>query len=229
MNRLYPCMVFIIGISALPLKSQHYWDLAFQASRSAYTNWNQSLNYFNESRFWQEKPLNPLEWSRGASVCYSGVLSRGFFISPQFSYFDLTSEGSAARIAIRNYSAQVGFDVFPLEFKLDSVAYTLRPFARFAGGGDLFRPTIYLSNGPATIMDKPYNPYCWSYRLEAGLGLRIRITEVLGFHILGGYRFSKVILDNFHTALNGVKWSTASEAETINAVYMQAGITFRTH
>jgi hypothetical protein len=214
---------------ALQIKAQNYWDIAYQSGRSTYTNWNQSISYFNESRFWQEKPLSPLEWSRGASVCYSGVLGRGLFISPQLAYADLKSEGTAAQITFRNYSAQVGFDVYPLEFKLDSVAYLLRPFIRLSGGGDLYRPNISMANTTAMYMDEPYKPYCWTYRLESSLGLRLRITEMLGMHFVGGYRFSKVLMDNFHRALNGVTTSTLSDAEKLNIFFIQAGITLRTH
>ena len=222
-------LILFVSTLALQVKAQNYWDMAFQTSRSAYTNWNQSIRYFNESRFWQEKPLAPLKWSRGGTVCYSGVLGRGFFISPQLAFAELKSEGSAARITLRNYSTQVGLDVFPLEFKLDSVAYLLRPFIRLAGGGDLYRPGISLANAPATYMDNPYKPYCWTYRFETSLGLRIRLTEVIGVHILGGYRFSKVFLENFHTALNGVTSATLSDTDKINAFVLQAGITLRMH
>lgn len=227
MKKITLFLIWAMSTSLLPVKAQNYWDITYQTARSANPNWNQSIRYFNESRFWQEKPLSPLEWSRGGSVCYSGVLSRGFFISPQLAYVDLKSEGSAARITLRNYSAQVGIDVYPLELKLDSVAYLLRPFVRFAGGGDLYRPSILLANSPAKYMDQPYKPYCWAYRLESAFGLRVRVTDVLGIHILGGYRFSKVNLENFHTTLNGVTSSIQSDTEKINAFVIQAGITCR--
>jgi hypothetical protein len=229
MKNIPTFLVFLTLTLASQIKAQNYWDLAFQSSQSAYTNWNHSIRYFNESRFWQEKSLAPLEWSRGGSVCYSGVLGKGLFISPQLSYAHLKSEGTAAQITLRNYSAQVGIDVYPLEFKLDSVAFIVRPFFRFAGGGDLYRPTITLINAPATYMDQPYKPYCWTYRFESSLGLRARITDVLGIHVLGGYRFSKVSLENFHAALNGTTSSTLSDTDKINTFVIQTGITWRLH
>lgn len=97
-------------------------------------------------------------------------------------------------------------DMYPREFQLDTVSYTIRPFVRLGAGGSSILPRVQINNALVDVDDETYKPILWTYQLTAGLGCRIALTKRIDLLPVFLYHFSpNIFLEDFSYALHGTQ------------------------
>jgi hypothetical protein len=222
--------IFIICLFLLHhwVSAQKYTDLRVGFSQLNASAWNESIRTYNESRFWQENKLPELKSAFTYGLGYSGVVGKGLFLSPSVQYSNFTSQTLADQIDLHWVELEFALDIFPLEFRMDSVHYRFRPFMRLGYAGSMLLTRIKLADGNAGIDGESYEPYNWPYILHAGLGLRYQPSSVLGFFLLLDARYiPNARINDFRTALLGSNYLNSSDQNTVRMLGIQSGITFR--
>lgn len=208
--------------------AQNYIDLRAGITRLRAEAWNETIQTYNASRFWQEEKLPDLNNAFSYGLGFSGVLGRGVFLSPSLLYTKFESSSQTERITLHWLDLGIAIDLFPMEFGLDSVSNRLRPFVRLGFSGSMLLPRVELKDGMASIDGEAYAPYNWPYLYHAGLGLRYQPGNVLGFFLLLHGRLSpNAQLTDFRTALLGSTYEHSSDANRAKFIDLQLGVTFR--
>lgn len=208
--------------------AQHYTDLRIGVSYLNAASWNETIRTYNDSRFWHENDVPELNAAISYGLGYSGVVGKGFFLSPSVQYSKYAAETPADKINLHWVELEVACDIFPLEFGLDSVHFKLRPFLRLGYAGSILLTRIRLADGNATIDGEPYEPYNWPYIFHAALGMRYQPSSVLGFFLLFDARYApNASINDFRTAVLGSNYLNSSDQNNVRILGIQSGITFR--
>jgi hypothetical protein len=220
--------IFLLLFSVIAADAQNYIDLRAGFSSMQADAWNQTIQTYNETRFFNESKLPNLRLGHNLGLGFSGVLGKGVFISPSLQYREYSTESNLNKIDLHWFDLGLACDIYPLEFGLDSVAFILRPFFRIGFAGTMLLTRIDLADGPASVDGEPYAPYNWPYLLQSGIGLRYQPWNVLGFFLLldGNYSPNASITD-FRRALLGSLYAYSGDNNRVLQFGLQGGITFR--
>jgi len=202
---LFP-ILFVLTIS--DLFAQNYLHLSAGYSVINPAEWNRTIQAYNFSRPWLAKELPLMQNGFVAGIAYSGVLRKGLFISPEFQYNRFTSSATNepvnTKVKLTGLNGQVNFDIYPLEFKLDSVGSAIRPFIRIGAGASLILPRVFVNDSTSTVDDVEYNPKVWAFLASAGLGCRFTIAQGIDLIPLIQVTYMpSVNLEDFNYALHG--------------------------
>lgn len=214
-------------------KTQNYLNIGASRGRFYSTELNKSIEAFNYSRPWLTGELKPLKNISGLSLSHTGIWRKGLFISPGLVYSRIRSEAGNShfdtRVDIHISRLNVAFDIFPLEFNLDTVNYFIRPFLRLGVSGVSVIPRIIFNDSTATIRDLEYKPFLWTWQYEAGLGCHFRINKIFSIVPLIQYQSSPHFkVGNFGKALNGSSRPELSDQTRLRAVQFWLNLSFRT-
>ncbi len=217
-------LVFFAHVS----NAQNYIDLRTGFSWLQANAWNTTIQTYNETRFWQESPLTELKQGSSFGLAFSGVLGKGIFLSPSIQYKKFSAKSNLERIDLHWLDLGLACDIYPLEFRMDSVSFRLRPFVRIGFAGSMLLARIALANGPASIDGETFAPYNWPYLLHTGIGLRYQPRNVLGFFILIDASTSpNASITDFRTALLGSLYANTKDENRALQLGLHAGLTFR--
>jgi hypothetical protein len=184
-------------------------------------NWNRTIDAYNFSRPWLKNPIPQIRSAKTWGFGTSGVIGKGFFLSPEFSYSRYTSSSEnppvSHAIDVKWYRGSIYLDVYPREFKLDSVAYIIRPFFRIGGGASCLLPRVRINNELVNVDDDAYKPIIWSYQFSAGLGCRIALTKRIDISPVVLYNLMpNVNLEDFSYALHGTQVPDLNDKQKIS-------------
>jgi len=184
-------------------------------------NWNRTIEAYNFSRPWLNNSLPQIRTAKTWGFGTSGVIGKGFFLSPEFSFtrYQLSAINTPVSLAIdiKWMRGAMYLDMYPREFQLDSVTYTIRPFFRVGGGASCLLPRVRINNEFVNVDDETYKPIIWSYQLSAGVGCRIALTKRIDIAPVVLYNFMpNVNLEDFSYALNGTKLPNLKDDERLN-------------
>ena len=160
------------------------------------------------------------------------MIGKGFFLSPEFSYSRYTSSSEnppvSVAIDIRWFRGSMYLDVYPREFKLDTVAFTLRPFIRIGGGASCLLPRVRFNNELVNVDEETYKPILWAYQLSTGIGCRIALTNSIDISPVILYNFMpNVNFENFSYALHGTQVPNLSDKQRIHNIMTLLSLSFR--
>lgn len=225
-------LVFITWISSST--AQNNWD--FQAGRSVLNQrpWNQTIQTYNLSRFWLNEPLPEIQSGWQGGIGFNGVLLKGVYISPQLQYSSLRSVAENPNLnmllRLRWINGTIAFDLFPLEFKLDTVRYKVRPFIRFGGGASLVMPRILQNDSLVRVGGEYWQPMIWPFYYHIGLGVRLGLSRSVGLVLTAtNSLFPTVNLRDFSTALNGNALVGLQNEARVNFWNFHLGLSLRLH
>lgn len=213
--------LFLFAGILYQVKSQRHINLYGGISYLNPTNWNRTIDAFNFSRPWLSNSIPQIRTAKTWGFGTSGVIGRGFFLSPEFSYSRYTSfsENPPVSVAIdlKWIRGSIYLDMYPREFKLDTVAYTVRPFFRIGGGASCLLPRVRINNELVNVDDETYKPIIWSYQLSAGVGCRIALTKRIDIVPVFIYNFTQnVNFKNFSYALHGTQVPNLDDNQKIS-------------
>jgi hypothetical protein len=221
-------ILILIFFSAFTVNAQNYIDLRAGFSSMKAEAWNQTIQTYNETRFYNESKLPELKVAHSFGLGFSGVLGKGVFISPSLQYRAYSTESNLDKIDLHWIELGLACDIYPLEFSLDSVAFMLRPFFRFGVAGTMLLTRIDLADGPASVDGEPYATYNWPYLVQSGIGVRYQPWNVLGvFLILDGTYSPNASITDFRKALLGSLYANSGDNNRVLQLGLQGGITFR--
>jgi hypothetical protein len=224
-RQIYSIMLLFF---ALVSNAQNYIDLRTGFSWLHADAWNNTIQTYNETRFWQESQLTELKQGSSFGLAFSGVLGKGFFLSPSINYKKFSAKSNLEKIDLQWLDLGLACDIYPLEFRMDSVSFRLRPFVRIGFAGSMLLARIALANGPATIDAETYAPYNWPYLLHTGIGLRYQPRNVLGFFILiDASNSPNASITDFRKALLGSLYANSKDKNKTLQLGLHAGLTFR--
>jgi hypothetical protein len=195
-------------------------------------NWNRTIDAYNFSRPWLKNSIPQIRTAKTWDFGTSGVIGKGFFLSPEFSYsrYSSSSENPPVSVAIevKWLRGSMYLDVYPREFMLDSVAYTIRPFFRVGGGASCLLPRVRINNELVNVDDETYKPIIWSYQLSAGVGCRIALTKRIDISPVVLYHFMpNVNLEDFSYALHGTQVPDLNDIQKISNLMAMISLSFR--
>ena len=213
--------IFLFASIIHQVNAQRHINLYAGLSYINPTNWNRTIDAYNFSRPWLSNSIPQIRTAKTWGFGTSGVVGKGFFLSPEFSYsrYTSSSENPAFPVAIdlKWIRGSIYLDMYPREFKLDTVAYTIRPFFRIGGGASCLLPRIQINNELVNVDDVTYKPIIWSFQLSAGIGCRIALTKRIDISPVVLYNFMpNVNLEDFSYALHGTQVPNLSDKQRIN-------------
>jgi hypothetical protein len=226
-------LVFILLVSIFQtISAQRHINIYAGYSFINPQNWNRTIDAYNFSRPWLKNPIPQIRTAKTLGFGTSGVIGKGFFLSPEFSYsrYSSSSENPPISVAIdvKWLRGSMYLDVYPREFKLDSVAYTIRPFFRIGGGASCLLPRIQINNELVNVDEESYKPIIWSYQFSVGLGCRIALTKRIDISPVVLYHFMpNVNLEYFSYALHGTQVPNLSDEQKINNMMAMISLSFR--
>jgi hypothetical protein len=224
--------LFLFACIIHQVNAQRHINLYAGLSYINPTNWNRTIDAFNFSRPWLNNSLPQIRTAKTWGFGTSGVIGKGFFLSPEFSYsrYSSSSENPPVSVAIdvKWVRASMYLDVYPREFKLDSVAYTIRPFFRIGGGASCLLPRVRINNELVNVDDETYKPIIWSYQLSAGVGCRIALTKRIDVSPVVLYHFMpNVNLEDFSYVLHGTQVPDLNDKQKISNLMAMISLSFR--
>lgn len=195
-------------------------------------NWNRTIEAYNFSRPWLSNPIPQIRTAKTWGFGTSGVIGKGFFLSPEFSYSRYTSSSEnppvSVAIDIKWFRGSMYLDMYPREFKLDTVAFTIRPFIRIGGGASSLLPQVITNNVFVNVDYETYKPIVWSYQLSAGLGCRIALTKRIDLSPVILYNYMpNVNLEDFSYALHGTQVPNLKDDESLKNFIFFLSLSFR--
>jgi hypothetical protein len=203
-------LILLLSISLNQVQAQRYLHLSAGYSDIRPDEWNKTISAYNFARPWLKNELPALRSAMTYGIGYSGVIGKGLFLTPDISYSRYVSavvnEPANTTVDIRWFRGQMYLDVYPREFKLDSVGHVVRPFFRLGGGASSLLPRVTINDSLTTVDDEPYTPVVWSHQFSAGIGCRfnvakhIDIVPVIMYHYQPG-----ILLEDFSYALHGTQ------------------------
>ena len=213
--------LFLFAGILYQVKSQRHINLYGGISYINPTNWNRTIEAYNFSRPWLSNSIPQIRAAKSWGFGTSGVIGKGFFLSPEFSYsrYSSSSENPPVSVAIevKWLRGSMYLDVYPREFQLDSVTYTIRPFVRIGGGASCILPRVRINNELVNVDDETYKPIIWSYQLSAGVGCRIALTKRIDISPVVLYNFMpNVNLEDFSYALHGTQVPDLNDKQKIS-------------
>jgi hypothetical protein len=211
---------FFISISSF-LNAQNYLNLYSGFSITSPKALNKTIETFNYSRPWLQNKLPLLNNTFTIGLGYTGILSKALFLSPDFQFNKTTSRSSNdnfnTNVEINWVRGNINLDIYPLEFGLDSVGHSFRPFVRVGGGASAIIPRIYLNDSLATIDDAAYKSHFWTYQFTGGLGCRIYINRIIDIMPFIQYNYHpSVDIEEFNLALHGTNVSQLSNVQKVS-------------
>ena len=195
-------------------------------------NWNRTIAAYNFSRPWLINSIPEIRTAKTWGFGTSGVIGKGFFLSPEFSYsrYSSSSENPPVSVAIdlKWMRGSMYLDIYPREFKLDSVAYIIRPFFRIGGGASCLLPRIEMNNVLVEMDNETYKPIIWSYQLSAGIGCRIALSKRIDITPVILYNFMPYVnLEDFSYALNGNQVPSLKDDERLSNLFFLMSLSVR--
>jgi hypothetical protein len=184
------------------------------------SNWNRTIEVFNFSRPWLTNKIPNIRKGKSLGLGFSGVVGKGIFLSPEFTYlnYEVSCQNDAFLYAVnlKWLCGNLNVDLYPREFKLDSVPHTFRPFVRLGVGGSSILPRVQINNALVFVDDETYKPILWTYQICSGLGCRIALTKRIDLTPLLVFNYSpNVILEDFSYALNGTNVPSIKDKESL--------------
>lgn len=227
-------LVSCLLLGASLLNAQNHWDFLGGIQTMNAKAWNRTIQAYNFSRVWQSEPMPEIRSSITAGIGFNGVLLRGVYISPQLQYgsFRSSSEQESVNtlLRLRWASGIVAFDLFPLEFGLDTVRYRFRPFIRLGAGASLVMPRYLQNDSLVSVNGAVWQPMVWPFFAHAGLGLRVSLNHSLGLVLLASHHFfPEVVLPDYSIAINGNALPDLNDADRIHQWNVQLGLSLRLH
>lgn len=190
------------------MQAQNYINIGSGLTDTRIGAWNKSIEAYNFARPWLDKELPTMGLSSNYHAGFTAILARALFISPDVSYHrtvaQAINEDFKTSLRVHRFSGGINFDIFPMEFGLDTVSFIIRPFVRLGGGGSAFLPRVKFNDAITTVNDEAYKPIVWTYQFNFGLGCRFSLSswfDVMPVIQLG--YFPNVELKNFAQALHG--------------------------
>jgi hypothetical protein len=207
MNRIILATLLFISTGNC-LISQNYLHVFAGYSVINPKEWNKTIQAYNFSRPWLANELPLLHNGFVTGIAYSGVLRKGLFITPEFQYnrfrSQATNEAFSKKVKFTGLNGQINFDVYPLEFNLDSVGSAIRPFIRLGAGASFILPRVFVNDSTATVDDVEYHPKIWAFQAIAGLGCRFTVAQGIDLIPLILFTHSPTVnLEDFNYALHG--------------------------
>ena len=221
------------GLSfSVPMFAQNYFDISGGIQSIQQSAWNETIQTYNFNRVWLKEKMPDLRNSANVGIGYSGVLASGLFFSPSltFSSFQSSAENGnySSLVRLRWISAPFCFDIFPLEFGLDSISANVRPFIRVGGGASLLMPRVLINDSLTTVDDELYQPMVWPFFYTAGLGVRYNLNRSIGFLFTAMYlRYPSIELEDFSYALNGNNLVDLTNTTSVHSMTYQLSICLR--
>lgn len=196
------------------------------------TNWNRTIDAYNFSRPWLNNSIPQIRSAKTWGFGTSGVIGKGFFLSPEFSFtrYQLSAINTPVSLAIdiKWMRGAMYLDMYPREFQLDSVTYTIRPFFRIGGGASCLLPRVRINNVLVNVDDETYKPIIWSYQLSVGVGCRIALTKRFDLSPVFMYHFSpNIFLEDFSYALHGTQVPDLNDRQKISNLMAMISLSFR--
>jgi len=219
-------------LAGLGAKSQNYFHVYGGYSNIKADEWNRSIKAFNYARPWLADQLRPLNSGLTAGMGFSGAITRGFFLGPELQYSRFKSEASndpfSAMVRLNVYRGTMNADVYPLEFDVDSVEATIRPFLRIGAGASLFMPKVALSDSVVNVGNEVYNPLVWTFHYNVGVGCKFLLSNRIELMPMVLYtRNPTVDLDNFNIAVHGTTIPQLSNINSVNNWQFMVGISIK--
>jgi hypothetical protein len=217
---------------SLPMFAQNYFDISGGIQSIQQSAWNETIQTYNFNRVWLKEKMPDLRNSSNVGIGYSGVLASGLFFSPSvtFSSFKSSAENGSYRslVRLRWISAPLCFDIFPLEFGLDSISANVRPFLRVGGGASLLMPRVLINDSLTTVDDELYQPMVWPFFYTAGLGVRYNLNRSIGFLFTAMYlHYPSIELEDFSYALNGNNLVGLTNETSVQSMTYQLSVCLR--
>ena len=195
-------------------------------------NWNRTIDVFNFSRPWLTNKIPSISKTFTWGFGTSGVIGKGVFLSPEFSYSRYNASSQNAPVSmdidLKWFRGNMYVDLYPREFQLDSVTFTIRPFIRVGAGASSILPRVRINNELVLVDDETYKPIIWSYQLSVGLGCRIALskridlTPVLLFHYT-----PNIHLEDFSYALQGNQLPNLNDNQRLNNLMTLISVSYR--
>jgi hypothetical protein len=226
-------LVFILLVSIFQtISAQRHINIYAGYSFINPQNWNRTIDAYNFSRPWLKNAIPQIRTAKTWGFGTSGVIGKGFFLSPEFSYsrYSTSSENPPVSVAIdvKWFRGSMFLDLYPREFKLDSVAFTIRPFFRMGGGASCILPRISMNNELVQVDDVTFKPIIWSYQISAGVGCRIALIKRIDISPVFMYNFMpNVNLENFSYALHGTQVPNLLDKQKISNVLAMISLSLR--
>lgn len=214
--------------------AQNHWD--FQGGRSVLdqVTWNRTIQTYNLSRFWLNEPLPEIQSGWLGGIGFNGVLLKGVYISPQVQYSSFRSAANNPNLntllRFRWINGTVAFDLFPLEFRLDTVRYRVRPFVRLGGGASLVMPRMLQNDSLVRVGGEAWQPMVWPFYYHVGLGVRVGLSRSVGLVFTATHSYyPSVNLRDFSTALNSNSLVGLQNDAIVNYWNFNLGLSLRLH
>lgn len=193
---------------SLLLNGQNYLNLYVGHSYNMAKEWHRTVEAFNYARPWLNEELSSLRNGLSTGVGFTGILRKALFISPELQYnrFSTAADNSSFSTAVKLhwFRGQLNFDIYPREFKLDTVPFRVRPFVRIGGGASALLPRIRFNDSLATVNDQLYDPYVWTYHFTGGIGCRFSLNSSIDLMPVLLFNYHPfIVLEDFNLALHG--------------------------
>jgi hypothetical protein len=231
MNRLLLAALLVVSLGNT-LISQNYLHVFAGYSVINPKEWNKTIQAYNFSRPWLASELPLLHNGFVTGIAYSGVLRKGLFISPEFQYnrfrSEVTNESFSKKVKLTGLNGQINFDIYPLEFNLDSVGSGIRPFIRIGAGGSLTLPRVFVNDSVAMVNNVEYTPKVWVFQAIGGLGCRFTVAQGIDVIPLILYtHMPSVDLEDFNYALHGTALPGLNNLEKLNNYQFLVNVSFK--
>jgi hypothetical protein len=223
--------LFSLGIFSFVHAQRHinlYAGYSFVNPR----NWNRTIDAFNFSRPWLANKIPPISKAFTWGFGTSGVIGKGVFLSPEFSYsrYNASSLNTPVSmdIDLKWFRGNMYVDLYPREFKLDSVTFTLRPFVRVGVGASSILPRVSINNVLVGVDDETYKPIIWSYQLSVGLGCRLALSKRIDLTPLILLHYTPNIhLEDFSYALHGTQVPNLNNNQRFSNLMTLMSVSYR--
>jgi hypothetical protein len=227
-------IVSILLFGASILNGQNHWDFMGGLQSMNPKAWNRTIQAYNFSRVWQNEPMPELRSAMIAGLGFNGVLLKGVYISPQLQYGSFRSlveqESINTLLRLRWASGIIAFDLFPLEFGLDTVRYRFRPFVRLGAGASLVMPRFLQNDSLVSVNGTIWQPMVWPFFSYAAVGIRVSLNHSLGIVLLASHHFfPEVRLPDYTTAVHGTALPSLKDKDKIHQWNVQFGFSLRLH
>jgi hypothetical protein len=225
--------IIFLGFSfSVPMFAQNYFDISGGIQSIQQSAWNETIQTYNFNRVWLKEKMPDLRNSANVGIGYSGVLASGLFFSPSVTFSSLQSSAENGNyrslVRLRWISAPLCFDIFPLEFGLDSISANVRPFLRVGGGASLLMPRVLINDSLTTVDDELYQPMVWPFFYTAGVGVRYNLNRSIGFLFTAMYlRYPSIELEDFSYALNGNNLVGLTNETSVQSMTYQLSVCLR--
>jgi hypothetical protein len=217
MKKIVSIILLLFTFSA---QGQRHLDVSSGYSFINPVDWNRTISAYNFARPWLDEKQPELHSAFSAGLNYSGVISKGLFLSPSLSHQMFKSKAengnSKADIRFRWMSAELDLDIYPLEFGLDSVGFKIRPFVRVGGGASALLPRVLINDSLSIARGEVYDPIIWTYQFTAGLGCRFSISPTIDITpVFSTSYFPSIDLENFRYALHGTEYPDLTDITSV--------------